>query len=157
MEPTTAPADRRVVNLLGALVALVALLVVGLAAGGALLWREYARLERAVGLARDDGGASLRDVLAEASRRQQAIAAEMGAVSRDSTRQIADFERRAEKLREQGTGGAIDNAKRAVEMTQLMSDELLLQLKLMRALDDAFEKATRPAEVRREARATPKR
>jgi len=143
--------DGRVVKLLTALVALLGLLVVGLAAGGALAWRELRRAERAVGLAREGGGPTAQDVLAEASRRQQAIAAEMGAVARDANRQIAEFERRAARLREQGGGGAVDNAKRAIEMTQLMADELLLQLKLMRGLDDALEKATRPT-PQREAR-----
>jgi len=49
------------------------------------------------------------------------------------------------KLRHQG-GGPVAAASRAVELTQLMSDELILQLKLKTALHGVVEKVVRPIE-----------
>jgi hypothetical protein len=139
-------ADRgndRIVKLLTALVMLTSVLVLALAAGGALLWREYATLRGS--LEREVA----REVAVEVSRRQEAISAELVSVGREATRQIARFERRAAELRIEG-GGPVDSAKRAIELTQLMADELLLQLKLMTTLEDALGNTARPLTLQRE-------
>jgi hypothetical protein len=140
--------DRRVVGLLTALVALVAVLVVGVAAGGIVLWREYGRLRGAIEAAGDGGGTSVRDLAAEATHRQEQASRELAAAARDATRQIAEFERRAERLRQQPSG-AVASAARAVEATQLMADQMLLQLKLMTTLDSVLEKTARPLDAQR--------
>lgn len=136
------------VTLLAALVALVGLLAVGLALAGALAWREYARLRDAVEAAGDGGGAPLRDLAAEATHRQEQASRELATAARDATRQIDEFERRAERLRAQ-QGGPVASAARAVEMAQLMADEMLLQLKLMNTLQSVLEKTARPLDAQR--------
>ncbi len=148
---TTNPDPRsgaRVTTLLTAVVALLAILVVGLAAGAALAWREVRDARRALTLDGGSGGVSARDTLDEIAQRQQRISSELAAMSRDASRQIAELERRAAVLRSQG-GGPVETAKRAVEMTQLMVDEMMLQLKLMSTLDSVLEKTSRPLEAQR--------
>jgi hypothetical protein len=143
MERDRGPGDDRVVKLLAVLVALVAVLVLGAAAGGVALWREYRSLRAAVQAVAGGEGASLRGVAVEISGRQQRAADELTQVTRDAKREIARFERRADELRGQG-GGAIAAASRAVETTQLMTDEMILQLKLMAELHAVIEKTVRP-------------
>lgn len=143
MEPELGARDDRVVKLLAALVALAALLVVGAATGGLLLWREYRALRASVREVAAGDGASLRSVAVEISERQQRAAEELDRATRDASRQIRRFEERADALRAKG-GGAIAEASRAVEMTQLMTDEMILQLKLMAALHGVLEKTLRP-------------
>ncbi len=150
MEPIPASAaEQRLVRLLTALVALVAALLVALAVGAVVAWREYARLRSAVALAVGRDGSSAHDLLAGITQRREAMSGALAAAARDARAQIAQFEQRTARLREQG-GGPIESAKRGLELSQLMSDEMLLQLKLMTTLDSVLEKAARPLAAERE-------
>ncbi len=147
MDTAGRPDDRRIVTLLTVLVALLGALVLALALGGVTAWREYARMRSVV--SGSGGGDGAAGVLADVSRKQKAAAGELASMTRDYTRQIAQLERRIEGLRAQ-TGGPIDSANRVIELTQLMADEMMLQLKLMASLDGAVEKLIRPLPVQRE-------
>jgi hypothetical protein len=142
MDDPTAHTTRRVTRLLTILVGLTALLLVGLAAGALVAWREYRDLRGAATLAMGEGSA--RAVVEEVSTRQRAASKQLAAIAADAERQIAQFERRAAAIRSQDGGGPIDAAAKAMNISQLMMDQSLLALKQTAALQDVLAKSSGP-------------
>lgn len=130
-------------KLLGILVGLTAVLVAALAIGSVVAWREYRQLRSAMALALGEQRMSGGDVVKEVSTRQQAASAQLAAMVKDSERQIAQFEKRADSIREKG-GGPIDSVEKALDITQLMVDQSLLALKQSATLQDVLAKGARP-------------
>ncbi len=141
MTPSRSVDDRRVVQLLGAAVALLAVLVVGLGVAGALAWREVGALRRATAAL---GERAPGDTLKEVATRQGEASRQLAATVRDAERQIAQFQRRADELRSREGGGPMVVAARAVELMQLMTDQMMRALKQATAAQDVLAKAVRP-------------
>jgi hypothetical protein len=134
-------APPRVVKLLTALVALAAVLVAMLGAGGLLAWREYARLRGMSHAAL--GERSAVELLEERRASRQRAVERLAAMGKDARRQIATFEKRAGDIRAKG-GGPIDSAEKALDLAMLMMDQSLFALKQTAALQDALVKGALP-------------
>jgi hypothetical protein len=143
MDTPYSPEARRMTKLLGLLVGLTAILVVGLAIGGLVAWREYRQLRSAMALALGEQRMSPGDVVNEVSTRQRAASTQLAEMVSDSERQIAQFEKRAASIRDKG-GGPIDSAEKALDATQLMADQMILLLKQTTTLQDVLAKGARP-------------
>lgn len=129
-------------RLLTILVGLTALLLVGLATGALVAWREYRALRGAATVAMGEG-ASANALLEEVSIRQRAASEQLAAMVSDAERQVAQFERRAAAIRRKD-GGPIDSAAKAMDIAQLMMDQSLLALKQTAALQDVLAKSAAP-------------
>ena len=142
MEPRPVDTQQRVIKLLTALVALMAVLVVSLGVGAVIAWREYSRLRDASHAALGDRDAAA--LLEEMSARQQQALERLTAMVNDAERQTAAFERRAAAIRARDDGGPIDAAAKAVDLMALMVDQSILGLKQFTAVQDALVKGAPP-------------
>jgi hypothetical protein len=128
--------DPRVVRLLGAIAALLGVLVLGLGIATALAWRGVAQLRGEL--------TGRGDVVKELAARQQEASRQLAAMVGDARRQIAQFEARAAELRRRGNG-PLETPARMAEMQQLMVDQMNLALKQATGMQDVLAKGSRPA------------
>lgn len=142
METQPLETQQRVIRLLTALVALMAVLVVSLGVGAVIAWREYSRLRDASQAALGDRDAAA--LLEEMSARQQQALERLTSMVKDAERQTAAFERRAAAIRQRDGGGPIDAASKAVDLMTLMVDQSILALKQITAVQDALVKGAPP-------------
>lgn len=137
--------QRRIVTLLSILVALVALLVVGLGVAGLWAARKLERVDDALAAV---GG--VREAAVELTQRQARTADALSRVARRTDAQVAELYQRAEEAKGKG-GGPIKTVEKAVTLSQLLVD---LQIALMHYAADtqeALAEAMRPLPAQREA------
>ena len=135
MDDAVLVSQRRIERLLGALVALTAVLCAALMLGGALAWREYGHARRAADAV--VGGRGVPALVEEMAARQRRAAERLSAMGADARKQIASFEKRATEIRAKG-GGPIDSAAKALDIATLMMDQSIFALKQSAAMQDAI-------------------
>jgi hypothetical protein len=144
-----------VVRLLTIAVALLAVLVLGLGIGTFLALREASRLRASLG-GSENGVASLQqalqrtsDLAEEMTRRQEALAASLGARAERSQGQIDSLRRQRQSLAGVDKG-PIDKMAQMVQLNQLMADEMLLMLDHLASTQASVARAMRPLPTQRD-------
>jgi SMC interacting uncharacterized protein involved in chromosome segregation len=148
---------QRMIRLLTTLVVLVALLVVGLGAGAALAFREYARMRAAVQhVTGEEQLASLQeklgrtlDLASELTQRQEALASGLESRANQSLKSLEALKRQREELSAIAKG-PIDKMEQMIRINQLMADEMLLLLHHVTLTQASLAEAMRPLPTQRE-------
>jgi len=147
----------RMIRLLTTLVVLVALLVVGLGAGAALAFREYARLRAAVQQATgEEQLASLQeklgrtlDLASELTQRQEVLATGLDSRAAASLQSFEALRRQRDELKGIAKG-PIDKMEQLIRINQLMADEMLLLLHHVTLTQATLAESLRPLPTQRE-------